>query len=435
MKNQPILSIKSFNSNVHRKNLKNFSLVKLNLYYVMLFLLFMASCSNESILPESNTDSVSTSEMEMFSRILDKNYIQNASLKEKLVYKDHYLTSLMEAVIEVNPGFENNAVFKTSKKENPEVYIEGLLKISSQKTEKSESTLKKGIESLNAFTDLEGEKWYPVLKRLRKGGDSSSKEAIYLLKSYNENSKEEFVKAYQLKKNGIFKLIHDDFTEEMFLNSSKSGKAEPSVYSVTLQRCPPVDDPKQKAAYVDCSSGGGGGSGGTPSSVLNIEKIRINDKKESWIEKAEICFTGAKISFNGEQFERDWYISGSGSFSHLAGTIETITKISLMELGDKQTVNFKIGAVRDNSSFVFSIYEWDAWPAPNRYVKLGVIPGSCYCRRSGITTLKYRSYQTPYFDRVFSLNHNYLTDGVYSAFGKSFLSIEDNLSGWIEFND
>ena len=128
-------------------------------------------------------------------------------------------------------------------------------------------------------------------------------------------------------------------------------------------------------------------------------------------------------------------ISFSSSYLNLTGSRKAITKISNSEIGSFQTVNFKIGSESSNSSFVFTVYEYDSWPAPKKYIQTSLLPASCDCARPNYNLFGYRSYQTPYFNRVYSINRNASTDGIPYAFGRTISNPEDNYSGRIKFTN
>lgn len=365
---------------------------------------------------------INSSESEITnSGILDKVSVQVANLSDQLAYKEHHLLSLMETVLEQNPDLNKTLNFKASKDERPKVLLKNLLNNGS--FAKSEQH-----PSLEAFTDLDGETWHPVIERVRKG-TGNPKQDIYATTSFNQETGKEFVQAYHLKDDGQLVLIDDNYTESEFLQSA-SGKATPSVFSVTLTDCPigTIND----GCDLNPES-----AGASPSSdVLKIQKIRINKKRETWIEKADIEFQGLKISLQNGKYKRAFHISSSSSYANLDGRRQKMTKVSNSQLGNYKTVNFKIGRESAKSSFIFAIYEYDSWPAPRRRIDFSILPASCDCSRPDIQYKGYRSwYKDPYFNRVYSINRNHLTDGsIRPAFGKTFLS-DDITSAAIKFSN
>ena len=393
----------------------------LSFYAIPLLCLLIASCSSEVVIHKESNDLASDPP-------LDKNYIEDASIQEQLNYKEYHLTSLMEHILDVNPGFEKLTEFKAGKRKRPAVYMSGLLD-GFYPSGKDEEHL-----SLEAFTDLDGETWYPILTRIKEG-ERHAENALYLINSFDPDTESEYVKAYHLNEEGELILVDGHFAEDEFLSMSQKSTLEESVYTLSIVSCAPIEGIK-KIAYTDCYSGGGTGSGGyTPPSTLRIEKIEINDKKESWIEKADIEFQGVKVSFDGSQFVRDYSIGFSSSYLNLTGSRKAVTKISNSDIGSFQTVNFKIGSESSNSSFVFTVYEYDSWPAPKKYIQTSLLPASCDCARPNYNLFGYRSYQTPYFNRVYSINRNASTDGIPYAFGRTISNPEDNYSGRIKFTN
>lgn len=388
--------------------------------FFFLVLAFIISCSNNSSGPidyEKETESVP-----------DKASIYQASLNEKLYYKEFHLTSLMEEILRVNPGFEKFIDTKNNKSERPALYMEALLKNEESSSKEEEHP------SLNAFTDLEGEDWYPILELVKEGSGEST-DATYLLKTFDSIQQLEIVMAFNVDELGSLFLIDEDYTESEF-NAISNKSNSSSVYYMSLGGCLP-DNANQKALTGDCYSNGGPIEAPVPANILNIEKIEIFDKKESWIEKADIYFAGGLTRYNDSQqkFLRDFSISSTSSYSNLSGVPNKITKISNSELGQFETVNFKVGAEDTKAVSVFTVYEKDSWPAPLRYVITSLLGAPCDCARAGFSSLNYRSYQTPYFNRVFNFQENGLINGAPPAYGRTFNAIEDNFSARIKFSN
>lgn len=382
---------------------------KLLLHFFMCTIFLNTSCSEESLSKVEDSDNFSSVEEDTVKIVLEKNEIENATLSEKLTYKDHHLTSLIEEVLKVNPNFEDIAAFEKSKNENPAVYIEDLLGNGSQNTGNSPLSSRGGENpSLEAFSNLENESWHPVLELLKKG-NGGAKKAIYLLKSFDENSKKEFVKGYQLKQNGKFELVYEDFTEEIFRDLSKSSKIGPSVYLTSLYGCYATDDPVRKIANKrGCGSSSGGGSGGGSNTIfLDIERMRVKDKKESWIESGDVYFKGSGvwIDADGTYTFKSLKRSGYNYDNH------EITTIPNKDVGNWKSVNYNITTNTTGAAFFYYvIYENDSWPAPVKSASF----------RSGPLNkiLKFRSYNTKYSSKI--LTSKGRVPGhrdIYTAFG------------------
>lgn len=385
---------------------------KLLLHFFIYTVILNISCSEESLSKGEDIDSQVPVKEDTVEIVLEKNEIENATLAEKLTYKDHHLTSLIEEVLEVNPDFEDIDAFEKSKNENPAVYIEDLLGNGSQNASNNPLS-SKSVEhpSLEAFSNLENETWYPVLELLKKG-NGGAKKAIYLLKSFDENSKKEFVKGYQLKQNGKFELVYEDFTEEIFRDLSKSSKIGPSVYLTSLYGCYSTDDPVRKITNKrGCGSSSGGGSGGGSNTIfLDIERMRVKDKKESWIESGDVYFKGSGvwIDADGTYTFKSLKRSGYDYDNH------EITTIPNKDVGNWKSVNYNITTNTTGAAFFYYvIYENDGWPAPKKYVSFS--SGSLYKR------LRFRSYNREYSSKMYTSKSKSVPghSDIHNAFGNT----------------
>ena len=240
-------------------------------------LVLQYSCQSEDLDSIEIEESL-TSENLNIDNFKDKGYIQNAQLDEKLAYKEFHLTNLMEQILQVSPEFADSEEFKVAKG-NESYYLENLLTNNLAQEKGVSLTDKNDIPSLNAFTDLEGETWYPIIKVLRKG-NKDGKKALYLINSYDEKKRKEIVKSYKLNKNGKLKLIDKNLTKKEYENQYMTGKQSLPAYQLLLTPC--------SIGSLDCGGGGGGGGGGTVSTTYKLKTMKIKDKKESWLEAADI---------------------------------------------------------------------------------------------------------------------------------------------------
>lgn len=334
------------------------------------------------------------------SQIISKESIESATLNEKLIYTEHHLTTLMEEVIKVNPTFGKISEFtKVGRNSRPGVYLEELLKNSYKKnalTYKEEEH-----PSIGAFENVEGETWYPIVEQINEG-DGDSKNAIFLLKSFDTELEREVVRAFNFDNSGELKLFYEDFTEEQFLNLTTAGKLNPSVFAISLAQCEPAAE-HQQLAYKSSNCGGTSSSGGSVGSTatgsvpLEIQKLKIMDKKETWLEKAEVYIYGYAMSDNINFYWPLGYLWGDratkdgakirnnpeyklGKFSNNdvgKGRFKTINKHMMHEL-------------ESSSTFIsYIIYEYDGFPALLKKVPF---------KRPGGTTayISYRSYNKKY---------------------------------------
>jgi hypothetical protein len=379
-------------------------------FYLLLFIFFLTiSCTKEDLQPAENINAtVMFDNNKIDVKILNKDYIQSAPLREKLIYKDYHLTSLMGAVIKTNANFGNlSELKKTKENERPAVYLESLLNSDggSQKVNKD--------LSIGAFTDLDGETWYPVLE-LFKEGDNIVKNSVYLVKSFDENSEKEFVKAYKSDENGNLNLIDNDFTEDEFLNNYKSSNTNSSVYVLkVIQPCDnqPVrfkNNPKLIEVVGTCSSGGstGGGNNGNQSKMLKIESFVIKDKKESWIEKADVHIFGYNVNMNipdpnnsGSSSKRfNYFIKDNPNYGNSAYLMAKVSNRDVRKRITK-TVNYDLVNSDWDGFTVYVIFEYDSWPSPIKYNTVNLPDGT-------VSRVYWRSYNNKYAAYIVKSNRN-----------------------------
>ena len=103
-----------------------------HLAFSFIFIILLSSCDKEIDLPETQETSIDTS-----LELNDKNYIETASLGEKLAYRDLHLSNLVEQLAVVNPDFAIEGS-KSAKNEDSAFYLENLL-VSSFKNNNSTS--------------------------------------------------------------------------------------------------------------------------------------------------------------------------------------------------------------------------------------------------------------------------------------------------------
>ncbi|UJH67520.1 hypothetical protein [Allomuricauda sp. SCSIO 65647] len=372
---------------------------------------FLNSCSNGGINFEEKKDSI--------SNILDKQSVQNAPLKDKLTYKEFHLTSLMAEVIKVNPDFDKISEFKTSKGERPAVYIKSLLL-------ENDLGSKDDVDpSVDAFTDLEGETWHPVLTLINQGVGGADN-ATFAVSSYNEDTGVEFVKAYQLNEVGELELVDEDYTEDEF-SKTTSSKGNLSVYSLSLVECGQQPAAIKKIAYQNCGRsvgtiGIGGGTSGISKTSLKITKMKIKDKKESWLEKADVQIYGWFFPFRSSNCEdtanvcpqgsRDyteaidiWYPNNKKGINRLNLPEYRLSKYSNRDVRKERNKTINKHLMYDDNRperesgvyLAYVIYEYDGWPAPRKYISFNN-------HNRFVDGLPYRSYNQKYHFQIVRAN-------------------------------
>lgn len=244
--------------------------------------MLLTACSKENDTINTLNEGIAS---EGKTEILSKKAIENAEINEKLAYKDFHLATLVEAVITSDTDLTDLEAAASAKEGEPAMYIERVLRRRSSAKGNSTSMDDLTLNSLDAFKDLDGETWYPILTLKRREADGL-KNALYLFDSYDEPTEQEIVHAYRMGQSGALELVNANFTETMFNNLGKASKDDPQVFAVTLSNIPP--GASDYVMYTEPIFGGGGSGGGTSSSYYQLYKMKIKEKKESWLEKADI---------------------------------------------------------------------------------------------------------------------------------------------------
>ncbi|MBO0341903.1 MAG: hypothetical protein VX798_05580 [Bacteroidota bacterium] len=341
--------------------------------------LLIVSCENEE---EQN---MPLEQNQSISLLFEKEAIEKAELKEKLSYKDYHLTKLMEEALRIIPDFDEKSVKKSNKIEGlGTFYFDDLL---------SKDLVAKGLRatndsiqfSLKAFTDLEGESWYPYVQKIKEGRGT---ESLYLINSYDPEIEKEIVKGYKLNDTGQLELKYRDLSEEDIFGPDPIPEALGNdVYVIGIS----PEEQKYILPEDDNSGSYGGGGGSTSSSWVKLEYVKIKDKKESWLEKADVKFEVVAVTANslhpGEYSTHCGFNAGLGCYWN--GSF--LVHCNNSEVGDKRLINRDMGILQTGAFAkiaVYVIFEYDSWPAPTHV----------YERTLNGETLKvgYRSYQSPY---------------------------------------
>ncbi|MHA7829713.1 MAG: hypothetical protein ACX93O_01345 [Flagellimonas sp.] len=363
--------------------------------------ILLGSCENEE---EQN---LLFEESQSISLLFDKAEVEKAELKEKLAYKNYHLTNLMEEALRLNPDFDQNTYKKPGKAQGLRpFYFDDLF--SQDIVGKGRRTINDSIQfSLNAFIDLDGGSWHPYVHKIKEGRGS---EPLFLINSYDPDTEKEIVQGYKLGSAGKLQLKYRDLSEDDVFGASPVQEAIGSdVYVLGIS---PKDQeamlPEPFEEFNDgeipepssgegASGGGSSGAGSDAPEDLQIQKIMIKDKKESWIEKADVYIYGYAMSGNPNFFQPLGYYWGDrvtidgaqirnnpeyklGKFSNSDvnnGTFKTINK----HMMDKSEFS---------GTFIsYIIYEYDGFPAPLKSVYFNRPDGSD-------AKISYRSYNQKY---------------------------------------
>jgi|GEM_PF-1639834 len=363
---------------------------------IFVLAILLGSCENEE---EQN---IFFEESQFTSLLFDKEGIEKAELKEKLAYKNYHLTFLMEEVLQSKPDFDEHGISKSSKRGHMGAsYFKDLL--SETLEGKGKREINDSIQfSLNAFIDLDGGSWHPYVYKIKEGRES---EPFFLINSYDPDTEKEIVQGYKLDAAGQLELKYRDLLEEdVFGPNPKPEALENDVYVLGVS---PEDqeymlpDPIAEEGFEggEGSSSGGGSSGGGSNipKDLQIEKIKIKDKKESWLEKADVHIYGYAMSDNVYFFYPLGYYWGDRvtiDGAQIRNNPEyKLGKFSNSDVnnGVFKTINKHIMNKSESSCTFISyiIYEYDGFPAPLKSVYFN--------RPDGTSALiSYRSYNQKY---------------------------------------
>ena len=194
------------------------------------------------------------------------------------------------------------------------------------------------------------------------------------------------MQGYRLDATGQLELKHRDLSEDdVFGPNSKPEALENDIYVLGISpdgQEYPLPDPISE--YI-------GGGGGTSNTYVKMQYVKIKDKKESWIEKADVKFEVVAVAANslnpGEYSTHCGVNAGLGCYWN--GSF--LVHCNNSEVGDKRLINRSMG-ITQTGAFAniaaYVIFEYDSWPAP----------AHIYERTLNGESLKvgYRSYQSPY---------------------------------------
>lgn len=349
--------------------------------------MFLASCQNEE------EHSLPLEQNQSISLFFDKKGIEKAELEEKLTYKNYHLTYLMEKTLQASPDFNEQVSKKSGKERNPGIfYFDDLL--SGDIVGKGQTTINDNIRfSLNAFIDLDGESWYPYMHKIKEGKGTAS---LFLINSYDPDTEKEIVQGYKLDATGQLKLKYRDLSEEdIFGTNPKPEALENDVFVLGIS----PEDQEYRLPDPILEEGFGGG-GGISNNYVKMEYVKIKDKKESWVEKADVKFEVVDVTASsltpGDFSTHCGPNAGLGCYWD--GSF--LVHCNNGEVGDKRLINRDMGILQTGELAkiaAFVIFEYDSWPAPT-HVYEKILNGE---------TLKvgYRSYQSPY-DELTANFHN-----------------------------
>lgn len=341
---------------------------------------------------------------------ITKQEIENASLKQKLEYKRHHMKVLAswiatksDQIIALNT--QNQNIFKSNDSDYKYFFVEDLLQdlvVNNKNDYRTTQDFENVKASLEAFKNLEGVSWYPMIFIKKESNFSFSKsnleELTYIALEDADENGESFT-AYEVLDNDEIIEVQEPFTEEFVGNNE--------LLVVELIACNDeylmqYKSSNKISSCISIDSGGGGGTGGTSNALsLKLEKMKIKDLKEGWPGRPEIGFKGYKVSnINSIAYDCNEFIHASvDCWGNLAG--QRIGRIKRSWENDERTYNFAIKTDDNNSDDIiyYIIFEQDSWPAP---WKQELFPFA-----SGLNSrIPYRSWQDIYDKQILSQNQN-----------------------------
>ena len=357
--------------------------------------MFLASCQNEE------EYSLSLDQSQSISLFFDKEGIEKAELEEKLTYKNYHLTQLMEKALQLSPEFNEQLSKKSGAERNAGIfYFDDLL--SGNIVGKGQTTINDSIRfSLNAFIDLDGGSWQPYVHKIKEGKGRGS---LFLINSYDPDTRKEIVQGYKLDATGQLEPKYRDLSEEdVFGPTPKPEALENDVFVLGIS---PEDqeylvpDPISQEGFEGGEGSSSGGGGGSINNWVKMQYVKIKDKKESWLEKADVKFEVVAVTASSLK---------PGDFSTHCGPNaglgcywdgSFLVHCNNGEVGDKRLINRDMGILQTGDLAkiaAFVIFEYDSWPAPTHVYEKTL---------NGETPkIGYRSYQSPY-DELTANFHN-----------------------------
>ena len=362
--------------------------------FILVFILvFLTSCSDNEYENDINAG---------INDIVPKQNLMQASLQEKIDYKRHHLKNLTEWVS--SNGLQVlNSVQKSNL--NKDVFsIEYLF----EESRKSKSFNMRGSDieelnqSLDAFKNLNGESWYPILSvvnepnELSKSADSTSTKTIIAVEDNDLNG--ETYTAYEIGENDELDIYDEELTPETTSNDF--------MIAIELGGCSDVPEITQTGVSCD-GEFFGDASGAFDNPVdftqLQLDEMKIKDRKEIWPFRSEISFKGYKLSnlTSNTDYACGEDIWSSVNCYNYSG--KKITTLKRRDKGDLIEYNFQIdvqNSYNNDEILVYIIFEADGFPAPKKTAGIPLVNNS----EVGIP---YRSWNSQYHKQRLSNSNNF----------------------------
>lgn len=328
--------------------------------------------------------------------ILDKNYIQKASMKEKLAYKKYYLREALKEVTKMGFTFDDLvALSKDSKYQKDVVLFSDILSYAKSKKKINIEADQKIEKISNAFKELDGSNYdisfyIPFADKLNNNSISNKtiESDIYIFEQ-EDNSEQLAFEGEVLNEDGEFVTYDQLITEQM-----AEDLAEQQGRKVVI------------VGLADFEAINTGGNGGYEplKNHLNMIDMAIKTHKESWIAgKSDIAIVAMTQRY-GEFYYTTVPPSEFAVLQFWNVKRKDVRKQTLFNVNKSLSWIDRfvpspgfISNTDNNFALHYVIFEQDNWPTGNR-TKTFVHEGKSY-------SITYRSSDEPYDYRTL-IGHN-----------------------------
>lgn len=381
----------------------------------------MVGCTeNESLIAEEST-----------AQIIDKSQVLNASLKQQIEYKRHHMGVISKWIanhgidlIQSETKSEENLLRSSSNLKSStdlnasyEVLVSELVKSSAYDdnnimldSNSMDQSLDKLRESLNAFSDLGEDSWYPSLRVLESNLENPNKSTKTILSVEDADENGEKFTHYFIEKDGSLQNV--DFA----VSPESTQKYNFIVLEIVKRSESEVEEESTELSGKIVSFN-------NPYSQLELDQMKIKDLKENWPSRSEIAFKGYKINLNPDYgYDCGEYIYSSVNCHNYSG--KRITRLKRKHKNKKRNYDWDIekGENFANAILVYVIFEEDSFPAPVKTASI-LLPSS------SSTNIGFRSWNSKYDQQALSNNNSYNLSSP-NNFSRNNSSIEYNLKSY-----
>lgn len=348
-------------------------------------------------------------------KFYDKEYIRTAPLEEQVNYRIFHLKQLLNEVLSSKIEFKSLFLQKTGKDEGfGRVFFRDL--IYSNVIDSKDGSVDENIQySLGALDGLSEVDLTPYIEKIKEGDDETP---LFILQTYDVETEKEIVIGFEINSNQELLQIEGEIMESDIFGSETGMMVETS----TVYKIGETDECGNWYKSASCGStgttGDTGGTSGTnvttASKLVQIKSMIIKDKKESWLEKADIWIGARRLQVvDGEVVEiipvpkQTGYSPGDGI--NVDYPYE-MAKFSQKDVKNRvrKTLDYSVVGQRASSFSDFLIYvihEHDSWPAPVKSTAFK--PNGYYVGGLPLSySIKWRSYNDKYSAKVFDISND-----------------------------